>query len=169
MRVYGLDWAGPEQGQVTETCECGNEPSGSVKCGEFLDQRQTSQILKKDSAPCSKEVCKSPWILAAFIYRPLFEYITIPQSIIKHKEFTKCVFIMMSRTHHSLWDAIQKHCQLEVRIVTAMRRGGEPNNASSFHLSKIAAKTVFGERERALECKRKLLWQEWNGRYVCMS
>ena len=28
MWVYGLDWAGP--------CECGNEPSGSVKCGEFL-------------------------------------------------------------------------------------------------------------------------------------
>jgi len=23
--------------QVACTCECGNEPSGSVKCGEFLD------------------------------------------------------------------------------------------------------------------------------------
>ena len=23
--------------QVTDACECGNEPSGSVKCGEFLD------------------------------------------------------------------------------------------------------------------------------------
>ena len=23
--------------QVADTCECGNEPSGSVKCGEFLD------------------------------------------------------------------------------------------------------------------------------------
>jgi len=23
--------------QVAEACECGNEPSGSVKCGEFLD------------------------------------------------------------------------------------------------------------------------------------
>ena len=22
--------------QVADTCECGNEPSGSVKCGEFL-------------------------------------------------------------------------------------------------------------------------------------
>jgi len=22
---------------VAEACECGNEPSGSVKCGEFLD------------------------------------------------------------------------------------------------------------------------------------
>ena len=24
-------------GQVAGTCECGNELSGSVKCGEFLD------------------------------------------------------------------------------------------------------------------------------------
>jgi hypothetical protein len=23
--------------QVAGTCECGNEPSGSIKCGEFLD------------------------------------------------------------------------------------------------------------------------------------
>jgi len=25
------------EGQVTGTCECGNEPSGSIKCGEFID------------------------------------------------------------------------------------------------------------------------------------
>ena len=37
MWVYGLDWAGPEQRQVADACECGNEPSGSVKFGEFLD------------------------------------------------------------------------------------------------------------------------------------
>jgi len=24
-------------GKVAGTCECGNEPSGSMKCGEFLD------------------------------------------------------------------------------------------------------------------------------------
>jgi len=35
--VYGLDWAGPGWRQMTDACECGNEPSGSVKCGEFLD------------------------------------------------------------------------------------------------------------------------------------
>ena len=35
--VCGLDWAGPEQGQVVDACECGNEPSGSIKFGEFLD------------------------------------------------------------------------------------------------------------------------------------
>ena len=54
MWVYGLDWAGSGWGQVADACECGNEPSGSVKCGEFLDQLQTSQLLKKDSAPWSK-------------------------------------------------------------------------------------------------------------------
>ena len=26
--------AGPGQGQVADACECGNEPSGSIKCGE---------------------------------------------------------------------------------------------------------------------------------------
>ena len=54
MWAYGLDWAGPGQRQVADACECGNEPSGSVKCEEFLDQLQTSQLLKKDSAPWSK-------------------------------------------------------------------------------------------------------------------
>jgi len=34
---YGLDRAGSEQGQVAGTCECGNKPSDSIKCGEFLD------------------------------------------------------------------------------------------------------------------------------------
>ena len=42
MWVYGLDWAGPGYRQVADACECGNEPSGSVKCGEFLDWLQTS-------------------------------------------------------------------------------------------------------------------------------
>ena len=54
MWVYGLVWAGPGQRQVADACECGNEHSGSVKCGEFLDQLQTSQLLKKDSAPWSE-------------------------------------------------------------------------------------------------------------------
>ena len=37
MLVYGLDWAGPRQGHVADACECGNERSGSIKCGEVLD------------------------------------------------------------------------------------------------------------------------------------
>ena len=34
---YGLDRADSGEGQVAGTCECGNEPSGSLKCGEFFD------------------------------------------------------------------------------------------------------------------------------------
>ena len=37
MWLCGLDGAGPREGQVADACECGNEPSGSIKCGEFLD------------------------------------------------------------------------------------------------------------------------------------
>ena len=54
MWGYELDRAGSGQGQVADICECGNEPSGSIKCGEFLDQPQIGQLLKKDSAPLSK-------------------------------------------------------------------------------------------------------------------
>ena len=34
-----MDWIGlaQEKRQVADACECGNEPSSSVKCGEFLD------------------------------------------------------------------------------------------------------------------------------------
>jgi hypothetical protein len=37
MWVCGLDWAGAGYRHVADGCECGNELSGSVKCGEFLD------------------------------------------------------------------------------------------------------------------------------------
>ena len=37
MWRYGLDRAGSEQGKVAGTCDCSNEPSGSIKCREFLD------------------------------------------------------------------------------------------------------------------------------------
>jgi hypothetical protein len=34
---YGLDRSGSGLRQVAESCECGNEHSDSIKCGEFLD------------------------------------------------------------------------------------------------------------------------------------
>jgi len=34
---YGLDRAGAGCGHVAGTFKCGNEPSGSIKCREFLD------------------------------------------------------------------------------------------------------------------------------------
>ena len=54
MWGYGMDRYGLREGQVQGTCDCGNELSGSIKCGEFLDQLSTGQLLKKDSAPWSK-------------------------------------------------------------------------------------------------------------------
>ena len=41
MWGHGLDCSGSGQGQVADTCECGNEPWGSIKCGEFLDKLRT--------------------------------------------------------------------------------------------------------------------------------
>jgi len=32
-----LDGVGSALGQLAGTCEYGDEPSGSIKCGEFLD------------------------------------------------------------------------------------------------------------------------------------
>ena len=37
MWGYGLDRAGSGYGQESGTCECGNEPLGSIICGEFLN------------------------------------------------------------------------------------------------------------------------------------
>ena len=36
------------------TCDYGNELSGSIKCGKFLDYLRTGQLFKKDCAPWSK-------------------------------------------------------------------------------------------------------------------
>jgi hypothetical protein len=33
----GGTWTGSGWGQVADSCEYGNEPSGSMKCGEFLE------------------------------------------------------------------------------------------------------------------------------------
>jgi hypothetical protein len=36
--IWGTDWIELAQDrQVAGCCECGNAPSGSIKCGEFLD------------------------------------------------------------------------------------------------------------------------------------
>jgi hypothetical protein len=34
---HGLNQSGSGYGQVAGSCECGDEPSGSIKCGEFLE------------------------------------------------------------------------------------------------------------------------------------
>jgi hypothetical protein len=37
MWGYGQEWAGSGWRQMAGNCECGNEPSGFIKCWEFLD------------------------------------------------------------------------------------------------------------------------------------
>jgi hypothetical protein len=50
-----MDWINVAQNrQVVGTCKCSNEPLGSAKCREFLDQLRTDWCLKKDSAPWSE-------------------------------------------------------------------------------------------------------------------
>ena len=55
MLGYGVDQSGSGQGQVAGTCECGNESSSSIKCGEFLDKLRTGDLLKRDSATWRKK------------------------------------------------------------------------------------------------------------------
>ena len=37
-----MDLSGSGLGQVAGSCECGNEPSGSISWGEFFDWLRTS-------------------------------------------------------------------------------------------------------------------------------
>jgi hypothetical protein len=37
MSGRGQDRSDCGQGQVADSCECGNKPSGSIKCGEYPD------------------------------------------------------------------------------------------------------------------------------------
>jgi hypothetical protein len=46
-----LDRSGPGQGPVEGLCERGDEPPGSIKCWEVLEQLHNWQLLKKCSVP----------------------------------------------------------------------------------------------------------------------
>ena len=37
VRISRYSLGRGDKREVADACECGNEPSGSVKCGEFLD------------------------------------------------------------------------------------------------------------------------------------
>jgi hypothetical protein len=49
----GLDCAGSGQGQVEGPCVEGNEPSGVIECGEFLDWLRNYWLVKRDCAALS--------------------------------------------------------------------------------------------------------------------
>jgi hypothetical protein len=49
------DWVdlAQDRGQMADSCECGNEASGSIKCREFLEHMSRCKLLRKNPAPCS--------------------------------------------------------------------------------------------------------------------
>jgi hypothetical protein len=49
-----MDSSGPGQGHVTVCCKHGNEPSGSMICGELLEQLRKYHIQQKGAAVRSK-------------------------------------------------------------------------------------------------------------------
>jgi hypothetical protein len=49
--VWVLNSTGSGLCRVAMSCEHGNEPSCSIKGGEFIDQLNEYQVFKKDSAP----------------------------------------------------------------------------------------------------------------------
>jgi hypothetical protein len=49
-----IGFIGLRIGQVEGSCENGNEPSGSIKCGEFLDY--LSVLLASQGGLCSMEL-----------------------------------------------------------------------------------------------------------------
>jgi hypothetical protein len=53
----GIKWlrVGPAAG----SCEKGNEPSGSTKCGELLEWLRTCELIREDSAPAKQLICQS--------------------------------------------------------------------------------------------------------------
>jgi hypothetical protein len=48
-----MDSFDSEQVSVANCCEYGNEPTHSIKGGEFIDYLSDYQLLKKDSIPWS--------------------------------------------------------------------------------------------------------------------
>jgi hypothetical protein len=55
-----VGWGGVDRitlAQVAGSCECGDEPSGSIKCREFLDCLRTFLFVKKDCAARSSFDC----------------------------------------------------------------------------------------------------------------
>ena len=42
MWVYGLDLFGPGYQRVAKACDCGNEHSGPIKCGELISCKPVS-------------------------------------------------------------------------------------------------------------------------------
>jgi hypothetical protein len=91
MGWYGLDWSGG-------SCEHGNEPSGSIKCWEFVEWLRNWQLLKKASAPCVSE-----WALYSFILAPWLAIAAVHRYF-GFKEFPLTDFTEFLLTLHEVTD-----------------------------------------------------------------
>ena len=109
MWGYGLDRAGSGQGQVAGTCDCGNERSGSIKWGGFLDQLKTGQLLKKDSAPWS-ELYIYIYIYMAKCRKTRWEKRTDQSRTKKEKRSSYCNFSLLEDSLWMLMWATAHHC-----------------------------------------------------------
>jgi hypothetical protein len=74
---------------VAGSCEFGNELSGSIKCGEFLYWLQTGQLLKKDSAPWTKQVntvrpCKDICPVLSKHNIPIYPKALVQEELVAH-------------------------------------------------------------------------------------
>ena len=54
MGRHGTDSSGSGHGLVADACECVNENSGSIKCGEFLEY--LDDLLASQEGFCSTEL-----------------------------------------------------------------------------------------------------------------
>jgi hypothetical protein len=66
----------------TASCEHGNEPSGSIKGGEFLDKLSDCQLLKKDSDPWNVQTAESTTVAFLYVQRASHTIIRVIEDII---------------------------------------------------------------------------------------
>ena len=63
-------------------CECGNKPSGSMKCKKFSDWQRTCLLPRKDCTTGSSDdlVCETKSVMDLFLYVYMAPY-SIPNEV----------------------------------------------------------------------------------------
>ena len=82
----GMDWIhlAQDEDEWWGPSEHGTEPSGFLKCWEFLDQQRVYQFLKKDSGPWNLFVCLFSQLISASkgtVQDPAF-FVLLPASLV---------------------------------------------------------------------------------------
>jgi hypothetical protein len=91
-----VDSAGSGWDPVAGSCEYGNEPSGSIKGGDGIDQLSDCQLLKKDSAAWS---IKTGTVLVKIMHRTAVRGPPTEKQCVRrmsHENDTSCISF---RTH----------------------------------------------------------------------